>query len=663
MRCPEPVHGLLQDALRGVVLVPDLGAARTLRATAYPPRVIVTLRGEVLDGAWVSAGVVEPAAGLLQRRSNLERLRAKQIAVDVRIQKATGQAASLDSVRERRLVQRVRLERARDALSEKCTGLEHRLKARESRERELATECEDVQAEFDELSAERIGCKVRMMAPLIDSWLLERKEAGLEVRQRDLNTRLTERDRQVHDTQDILSSFQSKKASLEAELEGLVERRDLLANSVAELRSRHQGLADEVEAAASERSTLETRIAAWAAEIADLSCRAAFLEDLNEQVADSTRELAREVEQQHEKAEAADEDLLRARDERSEAMLAQREAAVHLDGIDVRIAETWQLELSRLRGEISGRGLWGHGDVEGPPPPEGPVREVLLDGWIQGPPLPPDYWKTEDELPRLWESEEFARESAGQEIELLKTRMGRMGAVNPRAEHELHETQAEFVQLERDCIDLEEARKQLIEAIKTINAESRILFEETFEAARCNFQEIFRKLFQGGRADMQLIESDDPLDAGIDIFARPPGKELRSIRLLSGGERSLTALAILFAVFQVRPSPFCILDEVDAALDDANVERFLRVLSEFAKDTQFIVVTHHKRTMEECRVLYGVTMPRRGISTRMSVSLEQVETGEVDDVLEVKSVGLGRAEAEGLRAGPGRIVVPSAEPV
>jgi chromosome segregation protein len=125
---------------------------------------------------------------------------------------------------------------------------------------------------------------------------------------------------------------------------------------------------------------------------------------------------------------------------------------------------------------------------------------------------------------------------------------------------------------------------------------------------------------------MTLVAGEDMLEAGIDIVARPPGKELQSINLLSGGERSLTALAILFAVFKVKPSPFCILDEVDAALDETNVERFLRVLQDFVGPTQFCIVTHHKRTMAACQVLYGITMQKRGVSSRLAVALEEVDT-------------------------------------
>ena len=136
---------------------------------------------------------------------------------------------------------------------------------------------------------------------------------------------------------------------------------------------------------------------------------------------------------------------------------------------------------------------------------------------------------------------------------------------------------------------------------------------------------------------MFLHETEDLLEAGIEIVAQPPGKQLQSINLLSGGERSLTAVAILFALFKVRPSPFCILDEVDAALDETNVERFLRVLRDFTQDTQFCIVTHHKRTMAECQALYGITMQRRGVSSRIAVALSEIDSFQVSGPVVAKS--------------------------
>ncbi len=162
------------------------------------------------------------------------------------------------------------------------------------------------------------------------------------------------------------------------------------------------------------------------------------------------------------------------------------------------------------------------------------------------------------------------------------------------------------------------------------NTDSRRLFSETLETVRGHFQQLFRDLFGGGQADIVLEENVDILESGIEIVARPPGKEPRSISLLSGGEKTLTCVALLLAIFRSRPSPFCVLDEVDAALDEANIDRFTQVLQDFLTWTQFILVTHSKKTMTCANTIYGVTMQESGITKQVSVSFEDVsEDGQI----------------------------------
>jgi chromosome segregation protein len=147
------------------------------------------------------------------------------------------------------------------------------------------------------------------------------------------------------------------------------------------------------------------------------------------------------------------------------------------------------------------------------------------------------------------------------------------------------------------------------------------LFSETFSQVRINFREMFLELFGGGRADLSLLDENDPLNCGIEISAKPPGKQLQTVSLLSGGERSMVAVALLFAIYMVRPSPFCILDEVDAAMDEGNINRFIRVLDGFIEQSQFIIITHNKRTIAKADVLYGVTMEERGVSKLVGMKL------------------------------------------
>jgi chromosome segregation protein len=211
------------------------------------------------------------------------------------------------------------------------------------------------------------------------------------------------------------------------------------------------------------------------------------------------------------------------------------------------------------------------------------------------------------------------------EIADLRGKIERLGNVNVDAieEQETLESRHEF--LSNQVQDLNSSKAQLQQLINRLNKKSREKFQQTFEEIRCHFQEIFRKLFGGGRADILLEDAEDILEAGIEVIARPPGKEPRSISLLSGGEKSMTALALLFSVFKAKPSPFCLLDEVDAALDEANNERFNMLVREFQKDSQFIIITHAKRTMSIADVLFGITMQIRGVSKKISVRFDEYE--------------------------------------
>ncbi len=216
-------------------------------------------------------------------------------------------------------------------------------------------------------------------------------------------------------------------------------------------------------------------------------------------------------------------------------------------------------------------------------------------------------------------------EQIKQEINDLRSKIERLGNVNVDAieEQESLETRQEF--LSSQVQDLNSSKGQLQQLINRLNIKSRDKFQETFNEIRVNFQEIFRKLFGGGKADIMLEDAEDILEAGVEIIAKPPGKETRSISLLSGGEKSMTALALLFAVFKSKPSPFCFLDEVDAALDESNNERFNMLLQEFQKDSHFVVITHSKRTMSIAGVLFGITMQIRGVSKKISVRFSEYE--------------------------------------
>lgn len=210
-------------------------------------------------------------------------------------------------------------------------------------------------------------------------------------------------------------------------------------------------------------------------------------------------------------------------------------------------------------------------------------------------------------------------------VDQLKNKIDRLGPVNLGAIDEFERLKArnDFLTTQRD--DLIEAKETLYEAIYEMDTKMKKLFSETFSQIQTEFFQVFKKLFGGGYAELQLTDEDNLLETGIEIIAQPPGKKLRNLSLLSGGERALTAIALLFAILHVRPVPFCVLDEVEAALDEANVTRFSQYLHKFSEETQFIVITHRKGTMEEADVLYGVTMEESGVSRLVSVRLSDAE--------------------------------------
>jgi len=394
----------------------------------------------------------------------------------------------------------------------------------------------------------------------------------------------------------------------EAERRGLEEQREALAKEEGRAEVEVTRLRGERQAAGRRADDLTRRISEDEAEIARAEGRAQNYEANAAQgdqegeaiaaqaaeVAEQRRALTEELEDLRERERGGAE---RTREVRERAEEVQRALDESGEGLSARRLETQRLEMTRE--ELYGR-----------------AREELA--------LEPEDLRRDFETDPALE-DEGALEALGAEVATLREKLDKIGPVNVDAVHELEEVSQRLEFLEGQAKDLEEARRSLNDTIAKIDSESRRLFLDTFEQVRVGFQRIFRQLFGGGKADVQLDPEVDVLEAGIEIFARPPGREMLSIGLLSGGQRTMTALALLFAVFEVCPSPFCVLDEVDAALDDANIDRFLALLEGFVESSQFLVVTHNKGTMSACESLFGVTMQTKGVSSFVAVELEEVD--------------------------------------
>ncbi len=513
------------------------------------------------------------ATGLLERKEELRKLEAEA--------KEAGRWA--ESRRQAR-------ETARSALREAEGGLE------ETR-RELR-EVEDDHREARSTEEERDRQRLRMSRTLEE---LERQaEAAATGR-----TRALER----------AEAARSERTELARQEETLNEERTRARSRLETVEEEWEEVRSRVSALAVEETRLE-------GEVRRLEERGRELERTARQASERLESLDREEERLKAELEAVaevrargEEETHRLFQERDEATtrLKERDAALeslHESLTDaekrIRQARGREREASEVRHrlELEARELDGK---------LGRIQDRLEGEW--GRPL--------ERLMDEAEPVEGELDGLQEELHEIVRKLDRLGPVNMLAveEHEEESTRLAFLRDQRD--DLVDARNDLRSAIREINQTATRLFNETFEGVRENFRATFHRLFQGGESDLWLAEPDDPLESDIEIHASPRGKRTQRIDLLSGGERALTALALLFGIYLVKPSPFCVLDEVDAPLDESNIGRFIRLLQEFKDQTQFIVITHNPRTIESADWIYGVTMEEPGVSSIVGVQLDE----------------------------------------
>jgi len=377
-----------------------------------------------------------------------------------------------------------------------------------------------------------------------------------------------------------LQDHRLRVARREADLSGLRERVEQARSALAELEERRERL--EAEREEQRRALREAERTAGDAgdSVADLLERRDGLEE-------AVRKAERGLREKKEALEAHEAWLREAR--RNEREHAERRHRL-------------ELELARLRGR------------------RGNIRE-RLEGEYDEP--------LEALSERVEAPEEGGPAEWAEELEEVRRKLGRLGPVNLLAaeEYEEEKERLDFLESQRD--DLEEARDDLHDSIRRINRAAAGAFQETFEEVRANFQDTFESLFEGGSCDLWLADEEDPLDSPVEISASPRGKRTQRIHLLSGGERALTALALLFAIYRAKPSPFCVMDEVDAPLDESNIMRFVGMLERFKERTQFVVITHNPRTIESADWIYGVTMQEPGVSSVVGVEFGDLPKGQV----------------------------------
>ena len=281
---------------------------------------------------------------------------------------------------------------------------------------------------------------------------------------------------------------------------------------------------------------------------------------------------------------------------RSSIDIELTQKSMHVQNLRQRIQEKYQLNLDDIRSECITITFADEGQpkIETLSPDEMVLRGMATD----------------------WEK-------VAEQVSVLQKKLDDMGAVNHASIEEYEEAETRHAFLTKQFDDLVQAKAQLMEVINKINTQTKEMFAETFAKIRDNFRVMFVEIFGGGKADLVLVDENDLLESGVEIVAKPPGKQLQSISLLSGGEQTMTAVALLFSIYQVKPSPFCVLDELDAPLDESNINRFIRVLQRFLVHSQFVIITHNKRTIGIASILYGVTMQEHGVSKIVSVKFHK----------------------------------------
>lgn len=577
--CAPEMKPLAEALLCDVVVVSDLDLALEL-VGREPGWRFVTPAGEMVDASGIVGGHKEIGSGAVGRRSSAADLEAKIDELDRRLEGLAEEAQA----GEERLAELRRSEReavdSREARRRELSDLEGSLRAASARladreaalgehEREVGTaqaEIARLEVELGEAEAARAAAEAAFTQENEALEGLERARHGLEEEREVLSKEESRAEVEV-------TRLRGERQAARRQGEDLTRRIQEDEGEIA----RSEGRARNYEANAVQgdeecRSIDEER--------ASLSERRSALETELEALRERERGGAQAIREVRGKAEQVQRELDSAGDELGKTRLVSQRHELHREELEGRAMEELELAPADLRADF----------------------------------------EPEEEL-----AEDSALDTLEQTVTALREKLEKIGPVNVEAVHELEEVSERLDFLEGQAKDLSEARRSLNETIAKIDAETRRLFLETFDEVRGNFQRIFRQLFGGGKADVILDPEMDVLEAGIEIVARPPGREMLSIGLLSGGQRTMTALALLFGVFEARPSPFCILDEVDAALDDANIDRFLAMLEGFLDTSQFIVVTHNKGTMSACDSLFGVTMQTKGVSSFVAVELEDVE--------------------------------------
>ncbi len=562
---------IFQNLLGNVLVAKDLDSATAIAKAIQHRYRVVTLEGDVINaGGSMTGGATKTQASFFTRKAELEQLQKQAAELEKQTKEAEQKVRSLQ----------LQAETARQQLDQlRQEGERYR-----ELEAESAAQLREIEAVWKTTDNRFTLFRAEQQTKQDLTGLMERKEQAIE-RMNGVEAELSGLSAEIEE----LTGFKQQKESA----------REVLLSKLAEFKSDLAVRKERIAQLVLQTAELQEREAASADKLESLEQQLAWIASEHAQKNYSDEEVDAEIGRWSTARRAAKETIERVRAERQKLQQTldaheeqlREQSRIHKGFIEaVRICE---VKSTRL--EVQLQGLLGQ----------------LSEHYSMNLTAASEYPLLDDEA------------AVRRQVKLLKQSIDELGTVNIGAIEEFEHVAERHRFLTEQRNDLNEAKDTLRTLIEEMDEEMTVRFDETFHAIRSHFRHVFKELFGGGSADLVLTNPSDLLHTGVDIIAQPPGKKLQNLSLLSGGERALTAIALLFAILKVRPVPFCVLDEVEAALDESNVLRYSQYLKKFSEDTQFIVITHRKGTMEGADVLYGITMQESGISKLVSVKLQE----------------------------------------
>ena len=605
----KAVTPVIERLLTNVLIVKDLASALKLRPTMQDVT-FATLKGVVVNAEGVITGGESSGdtSSVLDRQNEILELEvttaeltenestAKRKLEQLEVQMSEGREA-VEVARERLQKARVDESTLQGQLSlatREVESIEGKIASLEWERKELSERENNALGNREEMEVELGNSRIRLEEMEQEQLIMSRELEEMMMREQDASAVVNELKTNLAVERRALQSAEEQKQPMAARLEELRHQTSRKESEIIAFQER-------VDSANSEtghlKEEIETNTAAaeqLEIELETLSAsRAGLLEAIN--VAEKQ---ASEIRQQ----------VTKVTEQKGKEEISSTKFELRMESLLETMQERYQIDLTRFRFDShellscianQKKGLSRGNLSEEPEEEDADIESMVVPG-DEGPD-----WK-------------FVEIALGE----LKRKLDSMGPVNVDAIQEFEELEERFNFVKGQYDDLTNSKEELVGVIERINVETRKRFTETFEKIRNNFRDMFKLLFgEKGEANLHLVDESDPLESGIDVIAKPPGKKLQSITLLSGGERSMTAVALLFSIYQIKPSPFCVLDELDAPLDESNIGRFLKVLDRFIDTSQFIIVTHSKRTMSRADVMYGVTMEEFGVSKPVGMRL------------------------------------------